>query len=69
MLFDERQHFIPMGQALVVHKLFEKDITPNRAQPKGDRIENEPEDDVFCGYRWPAFLFSVFTKVSGDKNK
>jgi hypothetical protein len=31
----------------VFHELPEEDIAPDRAQPKGDRIQNKPEDEVF----------------------
>jgi hypothetical protein len=47
MLLEQRDPLIAVGQALVFHKLPEEDIAPNRAKTKSDRIENEPEDDVF----------------------
>ena len=50
MLLEQRQPFIPMGQAFVLDELPEKDIAPNRAQPKGDWIKNQPEDDFFSRY-------------------
>jgi hypothetical protein len=34
----------------VLDELPEEDIAPDRAQPKGDRIQNQPEDDIFRCY-------------------
>lgn len=56
VLSDQRQDFIPVGQTLVFHKLLEEDIAPDGTQPKGDWIEDQPEEDIFCSYRWPVFL-------------
>jgi len=57
--FDERQQFIPVGQPLVFDELLEQDIAPDRTQPKGDRVEDQPEDDVFGGYGAPALPLRI----------
>ena len=56
MSFDQWQDFIPAGQTLVFHKLFEEDIATDGTQAKGDWIKDQPEEDVFCGYCEPVFL-------------
>ena len=57
MLFEERQPFIAMRQAFVLGKLSEENIAPDGAQSEGDRIKKQPEDDLFCFYLGPVFLF------------
>ena len=47
---EQRQPFVTVGQALVFDELSKQDIAPDGAQPEGDRIKNQPEDDVFCRY-------------------
>jgi hypothetical protein len=50
MLFEQRQPFVPAGQALVHDEFSEEDISPYRAQAEGDWIKYQPEDDVFGCY-------------------
>ena len=57
VLPEQRQPFIPVGQAFVLHKFPEEDIAPDGAQPEGDRIKNQPEYDVFCCYFDLSFSF------------
>jgi hypothetical protein len=48
VLLEEWQPFIAVGEALMFDKLAEEDIAADGTQSKGDRIENQPEDDFFC---------------------
>jgi hypothetical protein len=64
VLLEQRQPFVPAGQAFVLHELSKEDIAPDGAQPEGDRIKNQPEDDVFCCDFGPVFLFSELIRVS-----
>ena len=57
MLLEERQPFIAMRQAFVLGKLSEENIAPDGTQSEGDRIKKQPEDDLFCFYLGPVFLF------------
>jgi hypothetical protein len=50
VLLDERQPFVPVGQALMFYEFPEEDIPANRTQPEGDRIEDQPKNDVLCRY-------------------
>jgi hypothetical protein len=50
VLFEQRQPFIPAGQALVFDELPEEDIAPDGAQAESDWIKNQPEDDFLCCY-------------------
>jgi hypothetical protein len=50
VLLEKRDPLVAVGQTLVFYELPEEDVAPDRAQPEGDRIQDEPEDDVFSGY-------------------
>ena len=50
MLLDERQPFVSVGQALVLDEFAKENVAPDRPQPEGDRVEDQPEDDVFRCY-------------------
>lgn len=60
MLFEERNPFIAMRKAFVFDKLSKENIAPDGAQSEGDRIKNQPEDDLLCFYFGPIFLFGDF---------
>ena len=60
MLLEERKPFVAMREALVFDKLSKENIAPNGAQSERDRIKNQPEDDLFCFYLGPVFLFGEF---------
>lgn len=53
MFYKQWQPIIPFGQAIMLDKLSEVDIAPDRSQPESDWIKYQPEDDVFSGYCWP----------------
>jgi len=61
VLPKQGQPLIPVGQAFVLHKLPKKDIAPDRTQPKGDRIKDQPEDDIFSLYC--CTYLSVFEQI------
>ena len=63
MLSEQRQPLTPVRQALVFDELPKEDIAPDRAQPEGDRIKNQPENDFVCCYFWPVFFAVVTTSV------
>jgi hypothetical protein len=50
ILFEKRQPLVSMRKALVFDELAKEDIAPDRTQAEGDRIKNQPEDEVFCCY-------------------
>ncbi len=58
MLFEERKPFVTIRETFVFDKLPKENIAPDGAQSEGDRIKNQPEDDLFCFYLGPVFLFS-----------
>jgi hypothetical protein len=60
VLFEERKPLIAMRQAFVFDKLSKENIAPDGAQSEGNRIKNQPEDDLFCFYLGPVFLFGEF---------
>jgi len=60
--FEQWQPFVTVGEALVLDKFSKEDVAPDRAQPEGDRIKNQPEDDVFCCYSGPVFLLDELNK-------
>ena len=37
-------------------KFSKEDVASDGAQSEGNRIKNQPEDDVFCRYFGPVFL-------------
>ncbi len=41
-------------------KLSKENIAPDGAQSEGDWIKDQPEDDLFCFYLGPIFLFGEF---------
>jgi hypothetical protein len=57
VLFEERKPFVAMRQTFVFDKLSKEHIAPDGAQSEGDWIKNKPEDDLFCFYLRPVFLF------------
>ena len=57
MLFEEWKPFITMRKAFVFDKLSKENIPPDGAQTEGDRIKNQPEDDLFCFYLGPTLSF------------
>jgi hypothetical protein len=60
VLFEERKPFIAMRKAFVFDKLSKENIAPDGAQSEGDWIKDQPEDDLFCFYLGPIFLFGEF---------
>ena len=56
VLLENWYPFTLVGKSFVFDKFTKKDIPPNGAQTEGDRIENQPEDNVFCCYCGPVFL-------------
>jgi hypothetical protein len=60
MLFEKRNPFIAMRQAFVFDKPSKENIAPDGAQSEGNWIKNQPEDDLFCFYFGPVFLFGEF---------
>jgi len=56
VLFEQGKPLIPVGEAFVFDEFAEEDIAPDGAQSEGDRIKDQPEDDVFCRYFGPVFL-------------
>lgn len=42
-----------MGEPLVFDELAKEDVAPDGTQTEGDRIKNQPEDEVFCCYFKP----------------
>jgi hypothetical protein len=57
VLFEQRQPLVSMGEALVFDELAKEDIAPDGTQAEGDRIKNQPEDDVFCSYLCLTYSF------------
>jgi hypothetical protein len=55
VLFEQRQPLVSMGEALVFDELAKEDIAPDGTQAEGDRIKNQPEDEIFCCYFGPSF--------------
>jgi hypothetical protein len=60
MLLEKRKPFIAMRETFVFDKLSKENIAPDGTQPECDRIKYQPEDDLFCFYLGPAFLFDEF---------
>ena len=60
MLFEERKPFTTMRQAFVFDKPSKENIAPDGAQSEGNWIKNQPEDDLFCFYLGPVFLFGEY---------
>lgn len=57
VLFEKWQPLIPMREPFVFNKFTKEDVAPNGAQSESDRIKNQPEDNVFCCYFGPFFLY------------
>ena len=64
VLFEKRNPLIPVGETFVFDKFAKEDIAPDGAQSEGDRIEDQPEDDIFCRYFGPVFLYVELTQFA-----
>jgi len=57
VLFEKRNPFVLVGKSLMFDEFAKEDIAPDGAQSESNRIKNQPEDDVFCRYFGPVFLY------------
>ena len=62
VLLEKRKPFIAMRKAFVFDQLSKENIAPDGAQSEGDRVKNQPKDDLFCFYLGPVFLFSELSE-------
>jgi len=56
VFFKDRYPLITVGKPLMFYPFAKEDVSPDRAQSKGDRVKDQPEDDVFRRYFGPVFL-------------